>query len=38
MPVIIALEKLHKIPVTPWTGPILTQRNLALLKIRLLVK
>jgi hypothetical protein len=25
MPVIIALEKLHKIPVKPWTGPILTQ-------------
>jgi hypothetical protein len=32
MPVIIALEKLHKIPVTPWTGPFLTQGNLPLLK------
>ena len=38
MPVIIALEKLHKIPVKPWTGPILTQGNLPLLKSRLLVQ
>jgi hypothetical protein len=38
MPVIIALEKLHKIPVKPWTGPFLTQGNLALLKSRLLVQ
>ena len=38
MPVIIALEKLHKIPVKPWTGPFLTQGNLPLLKSRLLVQ
>jgi hypothetical protein len=38
MPVIIALEKLHKIPVKPWTGPILTQGNLPLLKSRHLVQ
>ena len=38
MPVIIALEKLHKLPVKPWTGPFLTQGNLPLLKSRLLVQ
>jgi hypothetical protein len=38
MPVIIALGTLHKIPVKPWTGPILTQGTLPLLKSRLLVQ
>ncbi len=38
MPVIIALEKLHKIPLKSWTGPFLTQGNLPLLKSRLLVQ
>lgn len=38
MPLIIALEKLHKIPVKPWTGPIPTDGNLPLLKSRLLVQ